>query len=851
MSGDDTDRLAALRRFEILDTAPQEQFDDIVRLASLICGAPMAAVSLVDEHRQWFKARLGLSVTETPRSESFCTHTITQRDVLEVPDAQADPRFADNPLVRGAPDIRFYAASPLVTPDGFAIGTVCVLDRRPRQLDDDQRAALAALAHQAMAQIELRQQMVITRRLEERFRALVEQSSDLIALVDGNAQLQYVSPSVHDMLGYEPDDPALKDLETVIDDPGARDAVLAAFTSEPGEDLKPMKIPLRCKDGSKAYLEVRCTNLLDDPAVEAIVFNARDVTEVRRAETDLERARRQALVVLESANDAYMQVDVEGIVTDWNRRATQLFGRTKDEALGRPLRELIVPARYKGQDLGGIFGVSAGSGSMSETLIENVEAMAAHRDGTEFPVEVTLWSTVTDDESSRFSTFVRDVTERRALEGRLAHEALHDDLTGLPNRHLLRDRLETAVARCQREGRLVGVLFLDLDRFKVVNDGSGHSVGDQVLVQVARRLEATVRSADTVARFGGDEFVVVVDGVDDPIEVSDLAERIRVALAAPMEVDGVEVPTAASIGYVVTDGSAAAERLVSDADAAMYLAKERGRNRAEAFGAELHARARARLDDERALRRALDDDELQVEYQPTISLDDGSIIGAEALVRWERPGQGLLPPAEFIPLAEETGLIVPLGTWILDAACRQLRAWQERFPEHQLSMAVNVAAHQISTGDLGAVVATTLERAGIAPEAVTLELTESTLMEDLALSASTLAGLRATGVKVAIDDFGTGYSSLGYLKALPIDILKVDRSFVANLGTDPYDSAIVRAISTIAGSLSLQVVAEGVETEEQLAQVRAHGCTSAQGFYFARPMPADAFADLLATRSPH
>ncbi|MGK2928980.1 MAG: sensor domain-containing phosphodiesterase [Acidimicrobiales bacterium] len=844
----DEARVAALRRLGILDTAPEEQFDAIVHLASLICRTPIAAVSLVDDDRQWFKAQRGLSVVETPRTDSFCTHTIIGRNVFEIRDAAADPRFADGPLVRGDPHVRFYAGAPLVTRDGFAIGTLCVLDREPRRLDDDQHTALLALAGQAMAQIELRQQMVVTEQLEERFRALVEQSSDLIALFDDTATLRYISPSVRVILGYEPDDAALHHLETVIDDADAQAAVLDAFGSAPGSDIKSMEIPLRRKDGSTAYLEVRCTNLLDDPAVEAIVFNARDITEVRRAETDLERARRQALIVLESANDAYMQIDIDGIVTDWNRRATEVFGWEKEEAFGRALRELIVPARYRGQDLGALFGVASGSDPRSETLVENLEVMAAHRDGSEFPVEVTLWSTDTEEEGLRFSTFVRDVTERRALEDRLAHEALHDDLTGLPNRHLLRDRLEIALARCVRDRRKVGVLFLDLDRFKVVNDGSGHSVGDDLLVQVARRLEAEVRATDTVVRFGGDEFVVVVDGVDDSIEVAELAERIRVSLAEPAEVDGSEVPTSASIGYVVTDGDIAPERLVSDADAAMYVAKQRGRNRAEAFGAELHARARARLDDERALRRALEDDELRLEYQPIISLADGSIIGAEALVRWERPGHGLLPPAAFIPLAEETGLIVAVGTWVLGEACAQLRAWQDSHPRHRLGMAVNVTARQISNGDLDTAVAAILERSGVEPGSVTLELTESTLMEDLDLSASTLTELRSIGVRIAIDDFGTGYSSLGYLKALPIDILKVDRSFVMNLGTNPYDSAIVTAISTIAGSLGLQVVAEGVETAEQVALVRDHGCDAAQGFHFARPMSADAFADLLEAR---
>ena len=710
MADDDAERLAALRRFGILDTAPEVRFDDLVRLAASICGTPMAAVSLVDEDRQWFKARLGLDVDQTPISDALCAHTIDQREVLEVPDARQDPRFAGSGLVVGPPHLAFYAAAPLVTPEDHAIGTVCVLDCEPRRLDETQRQALRVLADQAMALVLLHQQALLTQRLEARFRALVERSTDLILLVDADGSFRYISPAAREILGHEPDARGLTGLGDVVLEPDVREVLEVALAAPSGSPFTLPEARLRRQDGSVVVLDVRGTNLLDDPAVEAIVLNA------------------------------------------------------------------------------------------------------------------------------------RDITERRALEDRLAHGALHDELTGLPNRQLLRDRLAGALARVARDGCQVGVLFCDLDRFKVVNDSSGHSVGDEVLVQVADRLASTVRSTDTVVRFGGDEFVVVVDGVDDAVEVADLADRVRSALLAPVVVHGHEVPTSVSIGYVVAGGGADPERLVSDADAAMYLAKERGRNRIEPFGSELHARVLTRLDEERALRRALDDGELVLHYQPIVDLPAGRTTGAEALVRWDRPGHGLVLPTSFIAMAEETGLIVELGDWVLDTALAQLRRWREAHPEADPSVAVNVSARQLGSGNLAATVADAIDRHGVDPWAVTLELTESTLMGDVDRSTRTLEALRDTGVTIAIDDFGTGYSSLAYLKSLPIDTLKIDRSFVVNVGRDPYDTAIVRAVASIGRVLDLRVVAEGVETADQAAQVLALGCARAQGHHFGVAVPGPALA---------
>ena len=835
----ESERLAALRALEILDTAPEEAFNDLVRLAAWTCGTSMAAVSLVDADRQWFKARLGLGISETPRSDAFCAHTIGQRDVLEVGDATTDPRFADNPLVTGLLGLRFYAAAPLVTLEDFAIGTLCVLDTKPRTLDSDQRMALRALANQTMGQIVLRQQVMTMQRLEARFRAVVEESSDMIVFVDKDGVLRYVSPAVYPILGYQPADLVGRDIRELILSPDALATVRDALQTTAGERTPPAEIRLRRADGTMAHLEFRCSNMINDAAVQALVFHCRDISELRDAEWALERTLHDAVQVLETAHDAYIQLDTDGRVTDWNRQATVTFGWERNEAIGHMISDLIIPDRHRETHRRAFAAAATRTLETGEMIVSDLAVSALRRDGSELPVEVTVWSTQTPAGTLRFSSFVRDVTERQALEERLAHMAIHDDLTGLPNRYLLADRLSSALARAARGHVKVGVLFCDLDRFKVVNDSRGHSVGDEVLREAASRLKETVRSIDTVVRFGGDEFVVVLDGVEDEMDASRLAERIRMALAEPVVVEDLVIPTSVSVGVVVSDGSGDAEQIISDADAAMYLAKEQGRDRIEVFDRALRTRVQARLDDERAIRLALDRNEFRLSYQPIVALADRAIIGAEALVRWERPDRGLVGPGTFVPLAEETGLIVPLGEWVLVEACEQLRRWQEATGDRHLSMSVNVAARQVTAGELGAVVDRVLDCTGIDPRTLTLEVTESTLMENLDQSKRILSELTRAGVRIAIDDFGTGYSSLSYLKSLPIATLKVDRSFIVNLAGDPYDSAIVRAVATIAHALNLRVVSEGVETADQAYEALEHGSDWAQGYYFARPMAAE------------
>ena len=445
------------------------------------------------------------------------------------------------------------------------------------------------------------------------------------------------------------------------------------------------------------------------------------------------------------------------------------------------------------------------------------------------------------DSSLRYTvSHVEDITALRQSEDELAHQALHDPLTGLANRALLNDFLERALARRDAPDPSVAVLFIDLDRFKLVNDSLGHRAGDALLIAIGERLEGLVRPTDLVARLGGDEFVVVLDSVEDRRDPISIAGRIRSELAIPVEIEGTEVVTAGSIGIAVATARSDADGLLGDADAAMYLAKSNGRNRYEIFDAQLRTQATEKLRMENALRRALEHGGLEVHYQPEIDLASGALVGAEALVRWNHPADGQLEAWAFIELAEETGLILDVGAWVLGEACRQAGRWRRDHPDRDLTIRVNLSGRQFAQVDLVRQVVQALEEGDVPASSLCLEITETALMADPAMGLRVLNDLRALGVELAIDDFGTGYSSLSYLKRFPVDVLKIDRSFVDGLGKDPDDTAIVTAIISLARSLGLRVVAEGVETPCQLAELRRLGCDHAQGFLFARPGVPDA-----------
>jgi diguanylate cyclase (GGDEF)-like protein len=469
------------------------------------------------------------------------------------------------------------------------------------------------------------------------------------------------------------------------------------------------------------------------------------------------------------------------------------------------------------------------------------------RSGAEFPVEVTLWST-REEGSVAVHGFVRDISERKSFEGQLARQAVHDRLTGLPNRVLLRDRLEHALARAERQGSSLAVLFLDLDRFKLVNDSLGHDGGDQLLVEVAGRLSAAIRQGDTLARMGGDEYAILCEDIETADDAVGVAQAVVRALEAPFVVRGTDIPVSMSVGVAVAAGGEHdADLLLRDADVAMYGAKQRGRGHYQLFSQEMRAGASDRLSVENDLRRGIGDDQLRLFYQPIVRIDRGEIAGFEALVRWDHPRRGLLGPGQFIPTAEESGLIVPLGRSVLRQACLQAVTWQ-RGPAggRPLTMSVNVSAKQLAHPGWAEEVAEALDQTGLEPRRLALEITESVLMDDPEATAARLEALRRLGVRIAIDDFGTGYSSLGYLRRLPVDVLKIDKTFIDGVAEGPHESALARAVIKLASTLKLEAVAEGVSNAAQVLALRRLRCPFGQGFHFARPQPAEGVAELLA-----
>jgi diguanylate cyclase (GGDEF)-like protein len=446
------------------------------------------------------------------------------------------------------------------------------------------------------------------------------------------------------------------------------------------------------------------------------------------------------------------------------------------------------------------------------------------------------------------ANLLAQATERNRSEADIRHQALHDPLTGLPNRTLFVDRLAVALAQARRREAWVAVLFLDVDNFKLVNDSLGHSAGDDLLLKLSARLDESLRAGDTMARFGGDEFVIICGDISGADEAIAIAERTTTVLSGPFVVGDVEHRVTASIGIALSQGAdREAEDLIREADAAMYRAKDRGRGGYEIYDEAMRARATARLGTENQLAHAIENDELRLAYQPIVALDSGETVGVEALVRWHHPQRGVVAPLDFIPIAEDTGLIVPIGEWVLAQACRQAAEWRQGRPDAPpLFMSVNLSARQVAQPDLAQVVADILRDSAMEPGRLRLELTESSLMEDPDAALATMNELRDLGVKLVLDDFGTGYSSLAYVQRFPIAVLKVDRSFVANLGEESPGAAIVAAVVNMAHGLQVEVVAEGVETSTQATALRALGCQYAQGYLYGRPMPAEEMLPLLA-----
>jgi diguanylate cyclase (GGDEF)-like protein/PAS domain S-box-containing protein len=557
----------------------------------------------------------------------------------------------------------------------------------------------------------------------------------------------------------------------------------------------------------------------------------------------LEQERGQ--VTLNSIGDAVVCTDNAGLVTFFNLTAEGLTGLTMAEAIGRPIDESL----HLTDESGVAISLRPGARDAAPPLGAkfNASAMIRRANGQSVAVDYNGARILGRDGAGIGAVYVlRDMTAPRALAAKMAHLAQHDSLTGLPNRVLLTDRIRRAIAIAPRHARQPGVLFLDLDGFKHVNDSLGHLVGDQLLQSVASRLTACVRGSDTVSRLGGDEFVVLLAEMARPEDAATAAVRMLEAVGEPHLIDEHELHITTSIGIsLYPDDGADAGTLIKNADTAMYQAKAQGRKNYRFFEPAMNFRAVERQAIEEGLRRAAERNELSLHFQPKVDLANRSVRSAEALIRWRHPVLGDMPPVKFISVAEDCGLIVPLGRWVLREACAQAKAWIDAGMALD-TIAVNVSAMEFQNERFVDEVMETLAVTGLAPERLELELTESVLMKHTKLAAQTLSALRAAGVRLAIDDFGTGYSSLSYLTRFPVDTLKIDQSFIRQISATQPETAIISAVLGIARSLRLRVVAEGVETASELEFLERFGCDEAQGFYFSEPLPAAAFAAWVA-----
>ena len=559
----------------------------------------------------------------------------------------------------------------------------------------------------------------------------------------------------------------------------------------------------------------------------AVGENARLVSERAARENE---ARFRALV--QHSTDVIAIVDVDGVIRFLSPSVTRIFGYVPEDLLGRKVTEFLHHESAR-EAVNLLVSAAANPGATPPA-----EWKMRHRDGRLLSVETVGTNLLAEPTVGGIVLNTRDISERKALERQLTHQAFHDPLTGLANRVLFLDRVSHALALVRRHDQMLAVLFVDLDGFKTINDSLGHAAGDRLLAVVASRLQTCVRTSDTVARLGGDEFALLIEDATDDHAASEVADRVAASVRHPILVEGKEVFMTASIGIATAKDEGSASDLLRNADMAMYVAKSHGKARWERFEPGMHAKALERLDLEAELRHALDrGDQFVLLYQPIVQLQTGEVKGIEALVRWNHPQRGVLTPAQFIPLAEETGLIVGLGRWVLREACRQAQVWQAaRISGPPLTLTVNVSGYQLQYDGVVADVRAALADSGLDPRNLVLEITESVLMQQNETILERLRALKAVGVRLAIDDFGTGYSSLGYLQRFPIDILKIDKAFVDDIGATGAEPALVRAIIALGDTLQLQTIAEGIELRQQWHGLRDLGCEMGQGFLFARPV---------------
>jgi len=816
--------------------------DAVCRTAAALFGVRYAFVSRLDETHQRFLGQDGLNVSQTPRDVAFCAYTVLGEayEPLVVLDTHRDRRFAANPLVTGAPFLRFYAGMRIALAGGVHGATVCIADTLPRagfgKAERERLTDLALFVEATLrgraAEIEAGRARYQVEASDSLLRTTLESMDQGLLMTDADDRVRVSNRRVASLMGVP---------DTLLYD-GAPFAAVRAYQAAHGEfaDLP---------DDLRGFLEKGCprTENFDyertRPDGTVLQVCARpspgggvvriftDVTQRRSAEGALRASETRYRLLAENANDVIVLGDLAMRRHYVSPAVRSVLGYEPEELLATTAAEFCHPDDAQAfTDLWK--QVKTGAEGRFITCLRH-----RHKAGHYVWIEASIRVVRDGPDPGRaiYVAALRDVTARREAEAQVRHMALHDALTGLPNRTLFRDRLEQAIAHARRARTCFAVLACDLDRFKAVNDSLGHPAGDALLRVVAERMRAVLRPYDTLARFGGDEFAIVLTYLDAAGDAGDLADRLIAAVSEPVDLDGQSVEVGVSIGVTVaTERDRDPDELFKRADIALYEAKAAGRNTHREFepnaGARIATRGLLALDMKEALRAQ----EFHLVYQPVVDAGTGAVVSFEALLRWRHPAQGDVAPGAFIPVAEETGLIVPLGTWALHEACREAASW----PAH-IRVAVNVSVVQLRRAGFEATVMAALAGAGLPAARLKLEVTESVLMQDAEVVMASLHRLRALSVLIALDDFGTGYSSLSYLRRFPFDKIKIDRAFIRDIA-DPDAAAIVRAVVGIGERLGMGIVAEGVETAEQLDLVRQEGCTQVQGFLFSPPLPPDA-----------
>ncbi|MGF1479856.1 MAG: EAL domain-containing protein [Cyanophyceae cyanobacterium] len=683
---------------------------------------------------------------------------------------------------------------------------------------------------------------------EERFRALVQNASDIVAIVAADGTINYLSPATETILQHKPEKWLGKQADLLIhpDDISQAKRFWEQVLAKAADTNLTQELRLRHRDRSWRHFEIVAKNLLTNNVVEGIVATCRDITERKRSEKELQQSQEKYRALYDNAPDAYFSIAPDGTIVSVNQFGAAYLGYSKAELLGQSaLMTVYEPDReWVQQWLEATF--------TKRQLFCEQELRKRHKNGS------ALWirqrsQLLLNDEGEPVELYIigRDITEQKQAEQQLFQNAFYDALTKLPNRALFTDRLNQALERSQRqENYLFAVLFLDLDRFKVINDSLGHTTGDWLLIAIARRLEQCLRPIDTAARLGGDEFTVLLEDIRDASDAIRVAERIQEEISSPFVLNGQEVFTGTSIGIALnTSNYSQAADLLRDADIAMYRAKERGKGRYEMFNDGMLARAVERLQLETDLRRAVEQEEFELYYQPVVSMTTGTLNGFEALLRWQHPQRGLLEPEEFLAVAQETELMTGIGRWTIQQTCRQLQEWQHGtslpLASRALAVSVNLCNGQFQQLNLIEEVQRVLQETQIDSQCLKLEITEKEIMSS-DRAVSTMSGLRKLGVELYIDNFGTGYSSLGCLHRFPINGFKIDRSFISRIESDRSNLKIIETIMALAQKLAITVIAEGVETAEQFDRLKQLQCSYAQGRFFSQPLDSQEAAALIA-----